>query len=158
MRSMLWSASGEGFPDTPPAPIPAAGNGLLDAVRSGGPVPDQLPEWLTEDDLDTYVAQFERSGFFGPISWYRNLDADHQLVKDLPFPSIPTGFIAGTRDLVIANRPGYVESMEHSLPDHRRSVLLEGIGHWTQQEAPEEFNSALLAMIGDLDPSAATSH
>ena len=158
MRSFLWSASGEGFPDEPPSPIPAAGNGVLDAMRSAGPVPTELPAWLTPEDLDVYVAQFERSGFFGPVSWYRNLDADHLLVKDLPFPNIPTSFIAGTRDLVIAGRPGYVESMDATLPDHRRSVLIEGAGHWTQQERPDEFNAALLSMLRDLDPDVATSH
>ncbi len=49
-----------------------------------GPVPDELPAWLTADDLAAYVDAFEASGFFGPVSWYRNLDANHALVKDLP--------------------------------------------------------------------------
>ena len=71
----------------------------------------------------------------------------HTLVKDLPYPNIPTGFIAGSRDLVVAGRPGYVESMDLTLPDHRRSVLIEGAGHWTQQERPDEFNDALLALL-----------
>ena len=54
-------------------------------------------------------------------------------------------------------RPGYVESMDTTLPDHRRSVLIEGAGHWTQQERPGEFNDALLALLRDLDPAVATS-
>jgi pimeloyl-ACP methyl ester carboxylesterase len=157
MRTILWRASGEGMPTTPPAPIPAAGNGFLDAMRSPGPIPDELPAWLTAEDLATYVRLFERSGFFGPISWYRNLDADHALTKDLPFPSIPTGFIGGSRDMVIAGRPGYVESMATTLPDHRSSVILDGAGHWTQQETPEQFNEALLTMLRDLDPAGGTS-
>ncbi len=157
MRMILWRASGEGFPTEPVPPIPAAGNGFLDAMRQPGPIPDELPAWLTEEDLDTYVALFERSGFFGPVSWYRNLDADYALTKDLPFPAIPTGFIGGSRDAVIAGRPGYVESMDETLPDHRGSVLLDGVGHWTQQEAPDEFNEALLGMVRDLDPALGSS-
>lgn len=152
MRGFLWRASGDGFPTTPPAPIPAEGNGVLDSLRATGPIPTELPGWLTADDLAIYVAQFEQSGFFGPVSWYRNLDADYERTKDLAFPNIPTGFIAGTKDLVIAGRDGMVESMEAALPDHRRSILLDGIGHWTQQEDPNGFNAALLTVLRDLDP------
>ena len=47
--------------------------------------------------------------------------------------------------------------MDVTLPDHRRSVLIEGAGHWTQQERPDEFNEALLAMLRDLDPGVETS-
>jgi pimeloyl-ACP methyl ester carboxylesterase len=71
---------------------------------------------------------------------------------------MPTWFIGGTRDVVIATRPGYVEAMERRLPDHRGTVLIDGIGHWTQQEAPDEFNRALLAALAELDaPAGATS-
>ena len=48
--------------------------------------------------------------------------------------------------------------MDALLPDHRHSVLLEGVGHWTQQEDPEGFNEALLTFLRDLDPPAAPSH
>lgn len=157
MRTILWRASGEGLPTEPPAPIPAAGNGFLDAMRAPGPIPDGLPVWLSAEDLDAYVELFERSGFFGPVSWYRNLDADHALTKDLPFPAVPTGFIGGSHDAVIAGRPGYVESMTTTLPDHRSTVVLDGVGHWTQQEAAGEFNDALVAMLRDLDPAFGTS-
>ncbi len=68
--------------------------------------------WLTADDLAAYVDAFEASGFFGPVSWYRNLDANHARVEGLPPPPMPVWFIGGTRDAVIASRPGYVESME----------------------------------------------
>jgi pimeloyl-ACP methyl ester carboxylesterase len=151
MRSILWSGSGEGFPDDPPEPLPSEGHGFLDAIEALGPVPADLPAWLTADDLATYVDAFEASGFFGPISWYRNLDANYARVKDLPAPSMPVWFIAGRRDLVIATRPGYVESMETTLPDYRGATLIDGAGHWTQQEAPAEFNQALLAALASLD-------
>lgn len=150
MRSILWAASGDAFSPEPPPPIPAEGNGFISAMTARGAAPHQLPAWLTHEDVATYVASFERSGFFGPLSWYRNFDANYELVKDLPAPSMPTAFIGGTRDGVIAYRPGYVASMATLLPDHRGSVLLEGAGHWTQQEAPDAFNAALLGLLADL--------
>jgi pimeloyl-ACP methyl ester carboxylesterase len=150
MRTILWSGSGEAFPETMPEPPPRQGTGFLDSMAALGPVPDDLPGWLTEDDLAVYVDAFRTSGFFGPLSWYRNFDANYFRVKDLAVPSMPSWFIAGTRDVVIAARPGYVEAMEALLPHHRRTVLIDGIGHWTQQEAPGSFNEALLAALDDL--------
>jgi len=71
---------------------------------------------------------------------------------------MPVWFIGGSRDGVIAYRPGYVEAMAARLPDLRGTTLIEGAGHWTQQEAPEAFNRALLAALEELDgrPAAAT--
>ena len=142
-----------------PEPLPAEGTGFLDSMtRSAARRRTSCPAWLTADDLATYVDAFEASGFFGPVSWYRNLDANHAVVKDLPPPSMPTWFIGGTQDMVIAARPGYVEAMEARLPDHRGTVLIEGAGHWTQQEAPDAFNRALLGALAELDgPGAAAS-
>ncbi|MET0325016.1 MAG: alpha/beta hydrolase [Ilumatobacteraceae bacterium] len=157
MRTVLWAASGEGFPETPVAPLPAEGHGFLDSMSQRGPAPAELPAWLTEADLATYIDSFEASGFFGPVSWYRNLDANHARVKDLPPPSMPTWFIGGTKDMVIAARPGYVESMAKRLPDLRGTVLIEGAGHWTQQEAPDAFNRALLGALAELDGADASA-
>ena len=153
MRTVLWAASGDGFQDDPPTPPPAAGTGWLDVMGARTP-PAELPAWLTAEDLASYVESFTASGFFGPVSWYRNLDHNHSLVKDRPAPSMPVWFIGGTRDGVIAYRPGYVEAMAKRLPDHRGTTLIEGGGHWTQQEAPEAFNRALLAALSELDGAA----
>jgi pimeloyl-ACP methyl ester carboxylesterase len=150
MRTILWAASGDGFVEQPPPPPPADGTGWLDVMGSMD-VPDGLPPWLARHDLASYVDAFTASGFFGPISWYRNLDRNHALVKDRPPPAMPVWFIGGTRDGVIAHRPGYVESMATRLPDLRGTTLIEGAGHWTQQEAPEAFNRALLGALADLD-------
>lgn len=151
MRLMLWGASGEAYVEDRPEPPPMEGTGFLDIITAVGPIPDELPAWLTPEDLAVYVDHFRTSGFFGPVSWYRNLDANYARVKDLPVPSAPSWFIGGTHDIVIAGRPGYVEAMEGLLPNHRGSVLFDGIGHWTQQEAPEQFNAALLGCLRELD-------
>ena len=67
---------------------------------------------------------------------------------------MPVWFIGGTHDGVIAYRPGYVEAMAGRLADFRGATLIEGAGHWTQQEAPEAFNQALLAALAELDSTA----
>ena len=154
MRTMLWAASGEMYRGTPAELPPREGTGFLDWMTAlAGPVPEGLPAWLTQEDLDTYVERFEASGFFGPVSWYRNLDADHERVKDIPHDVItmPTAFIGGTRDGVIAGRPEYVEAMHRLLPNYRGATMIEGAGHWTQQERPEEFNAALLRFVREID-------
>ena len=149
LRTILWGGSGEmARPPTDPAELPPLdGTGLLDAWTGSIRVPDGLPEWLPAADQARYVEQFTASGFFGPISWYRNLDADWKLTKDLPAPPMPCAFIGGSRDMVIAHRMEYVDSMHDLLPDFRGATIIDGPGHWTQQEAPSKFNDALFSAL-----------
>ena len=151
LHHILWSASGENFPRSGVERLPAIGTGFLDVVTA----PDDtavLPGWLTAADLDVYVQAFEHSGFFGPISWYRNLDANYTATEHFSADRMimPSCFIAGSNDLVIHGRPERLASMEANVPDLRRSVILDGIGHWTQQEDPDGFNEALLGFLADL--------
>lgn len=145
LRTVIWGGAGESArPPTAPQDLPPLdGNGLLDTWTADVDVPDGLPSWLAPEDFDRYVEQFAASGFFGPISWYRNLDANWELTRDLPAPPMPCAFIGGSRDMVIAHRMEYVDSMHTSLPDYRGTFMIDGPGHWTQQEAPAEFNTAL---------------
>jgi pimeloyl-ACP methyl ester carboxylesterase len=150
MARVLYSASGDGFTGLPSELPPAAGTGFLDVMEDP---PEPLPAWLSWDDIDQYAATFRASGFFGPLSYYRNLDADYALVKDIP-PSViamPSFFIGGDRDVVVASNPAALDAMAEVLPDFRGSVLLPGVGHWTQQEAPEDFNQALLGFLATLE-------
>ena len=150
MRLTLWGGSGEMF-GPPPDPLPPMeGTGFLDSITRRARVPDGLPSWLTDEDLETYTEQFTTSGFFGPLSWYRNLDADHQITKDLPPPSLPCAFIGGTRDGVIAARLDTIDETHADLPGYRGSILIDGAGHWTQQERPAAFNNALLELLARL--------
>ena len=146
LRTIIWGGSGEmARPPVAPDDLPPLdGTGLLDTWADGvSGLPDGLPPWLDRADFDHYVEQFTASGFFGPISWYRNLDTNWEMTRDLPAPPMPCAFIGGSRDMVIAHRMEYVRSMETLLPDYRGTFMIDGPGHWTQQEAPDEFNSAL---------------
>lgn len=147
MRLTLWGGSGEMF-GPPPDPLPPMeGTGFLESITRGATVPDGLPEWIDADEFAVYVEQFTSSGFFGPLSWYRNLDADAEITRFLPVPAMPAAFIGGTRDGVIAGRPEFVEAMSTMLPDFRGTIMIDGAGHWTQQEKPAEFNAALLDLL-----------
>ena len=149
MHQIMWGASGEMYKGVPTEFPPMEGTGFLD-MFSG--IPDRLPDWLTQADLDYYVEQFTNSGFFGPVSWYRNLDANYEVLKDIPADTVtmPSFFIGGEKDGVIAGRPEYVDAMNGLLPNYRGKVIIPGAGHWTQQEAPQEFNDALLGFLRTL--------
>ncbi|MCU1394782.1 MAG: epoxide hydrolase [Ilumatobacteraceae bacterium] len=148
MRTILWGASGEGFALPTELP-PMEGTGFLTNM----PATPALPwAWLTEDDLQHYARQFRTSGFFGPLSYYRNLDANYEVVKDLPLSNItmPSFFIGGTRDVVTVMDSSGIPRMQEQLPGFRGAVVIEGAGHWTQQEKPAEFNDALLGFLRTL--------
>ena len=148
VRTMLYAAGAQGMSD--------ANRLLPDAPRQGTrfmdimpPVPDTLPDWLTEHDVDVYTEGLTRSGLFGPVSFYRNLDANWERSKDIPAGvyTMPTGFLTGALDPVNTMLPGAAETMAEQLPDFRGATVVEGAGHWVQQEKPAETNAALLAFL-----------
>jgi len=149
MAKTLWGASGDAYRADADAEFPVDGTGFLDVVPD---LPARLPPWLTDADIDHYAAQFTQSGFFGPVSYYRNLDANWRKVKEFPPSrvSMPSFFIAGDRDVVVARNPAGIEAMKALLPNLRGVVMIPGVGHWTQQEAPGAFNDALLGFLRTL--------
>jgi pimeloyl-ACP methyl ester carboxylesterase len=156
MATMLWSASGPGFAGrdlTAPTP-PMEGTGFLTVMSQPPPTPFVGAEgvWLTEADLRHYADEFAHSGFFGPVSYYRNLDANFRATSTLgpERVTMPAFFISGTLDVVAVMDPSGVERMRNLLPDYRGEAIIEGVGHWTQQEAPAAFNEALLGFLRDL--------
>lgn len=125
------------------------GGGFLDLVRR----PERLPPWLAEEDLAVMVAEYRRTGFRGGLNYYRNLDRNWALLapwQDVPIRQ-PALFVAGASDAVIL---GFGRQALHALPDSvpglRRSLLIEGAGHWIQQEQAEEVNAALVRFLDGL--------
>ena len=153
LRRVYWGASGEGFV-MPSGLVPMEGNGFLTHMPEPPPLPWSLAGhvWLTEEDLEFFAVQYRRSGFFGPVSYYRNLDANYAVVKDLGLDlvTMPSFFIGGTKDPVLVMDNSGLERMQQQLPDYRGAVMLDGAGHWTQQEKPAEFNAALLGFLDSL--------
>jgi pimeloyl-ACP methyl ester carboxylesterase len=148
MAKTLYWASADGMAGIEPtlaSSLPRDGTGFLTAM---GGVPSTLPEWLTDDDIDVYADQFRKSGFFGPLSYYRNLDRNWELNHELgpERATMPSFFIAGDRDPV----PHDDGTMKSLLPDFRGSAIIPDVGHWTQQEAPQAFNEALLGFLKEV--------
>ena len=115
------------------------------------PEADGLPSWLTQAELDHYVAEFTRTGFTGGINWYRNFDRNWALTEriDGAKVTVPSLFIGGSADPVLLMSPPAI--MDGWVTDHRGNVLVEGAGHWVQQERPEAVNAALLDFLGQLE-------
>ena len=61
------------------------GRGFVDRL----PEADGLPDWLTQAELDHYVAEFSRTGFTGGINWYRNFDRNWELTEQLDGAASP---------------------------------------------------------------------
>lgn len=155
IRRLVVGSSGDaprGSPDRPshgPGMVPRQG-GLLGL----GGDPPALPSWLTEEDVDFFAGQFAKSGFRGPLNWYRNIDRNWELLAPWAGAkiTIPALFMAGDRDLVM-RFPGMdrtVASLPTIVPALQKSVILPGCGHWTQQERAAEVNAALLEFLGSL--------
>jgi pimeloyl-ACP methyl ester carboxylesterase len=153
IRRLLVSLSG----DAPRGSRGASFDGMVPRQRgliASLPEAPLLPEWLSEADLSAYAAQFGRTGFSGPLSWYRNIDRNWELLA--PFRGktvdVPALYVAGERDLVV-RLPGVdraIGQLPVRAPQLRQTVLLEGCGHWTQQERPREVNAALLGFLESL--------
>jgi pimeloyl-ACP methyl ester carboxylesterase len=131
------------------ADLPAEGTKFMDMLTQA---PETLPVWVTEADVDVYADAFKKSGFFGPVSFYRNMDANWHRSTGIP-PSVyafPTGFVTGSLDPVLAMMPGAIDNMAGVMPDFRGATVVEGAGHWVQQEKPAEVNAALLQFLSDV--------
>lgn len=150
LRKIYYALGGETELDTWIAEKPADAN-LLDSLTN----PEPFPAWLTEADLDVYTEAFLGSGFRGPLNRYRAQAADRDDVgKELTGRKVaqPACFIAGARDAVRHFVPGgdlYAQP-EVGCDDLRSSTIIEGAGHWVQQEAPAATNEALLTFLRSL--------
>ncbi|MEU6034153.1 alpha/beta hydrolase [Actinomadura sp. NPDC047616] len=146
LRRLLYSASGDG--NSWQIVIPE-GKGFLDTVTE----PDELPGWLTEDDLDVMAADFGNAGFTGALNLYRNIDRNWDLLRAWHGAPVlpPALYVVGDRDdvytMTTATGADLTELVRASTPNLREVVVLPGCGHWTQQERPAEVNTALIDFL-----------
>ena len=141
VQRMMYSISG----DVPPGDYwdKPLGATFLEGLPDPEPV-----AWLTEDDLDFYEAEFTASGFRGPLNRYRNHEADSEWLQNWAGKRIeqPALFIGGTRDPAtflfgaIEDPVALVKMFAPRAEGH----ILDGVGHWTQQERPDEVNAVLI--------------
>jgi pimeloyl-ACP methyl ester carboxylesterase len=147
-RSQFYALSG----DRPPS---AAGGFPAGMVPRKGAVltdPASLPAWVTESDIDVYVAEFTRSGLRGPLAWWRNIDRGWELLA--PFAGaeviVPALYMAGERDFVAAAFSSAIANQSTLVPKLRPAIMLAGCGHWTQQERAPEVSTAMIAFLRSL--------
>jgi soluble epoxide hydrolase/lipid-phosphate phosphatase len=119
---------------------------------AGGGILDRLPDapygdFLTAEDFEVFVAGFTKTGFRGGLNWYRNFDRNWELTAYLHNAKVLQPALMVTAELDVVLRPEMAVGMEAWVPHLRRTVFIEGSGHWTQQEKPAAVNAALLEFL-----------
>lgn len=113
---------------------------------------DLLQQWdgdygpdafLSEAELGFFVETFQRTGFTGGVNWYRNFTRNWERAEGLPMriDGLPCLMITAEKDAVLT--PAMAEHMP-ALIDDLEMHMVEGSGHWTQQEKPGEVNRLIL--------------
>ena len=145
MVKALYSLSGNPPPEKRWNFLFGKNQTFLDSVH----IPDTLPGWLTEQDVDVFTEGFERTGFRGGVNWYRNIDRNWEMTPFLSGAKIhqPSLFIAGELDAVITMQRAGFDNLEDAVPNLKEKILVPGAGHWVQQERPEEVNTALVDFL-----------
>ncbi|HSP56471.1 MAG TPA: alpha/beta hydrolase [Dehalococcoidia bacterium] len=149
MELFMYAASGEARQNSAFARAAEFGNKPANSrLFDGAPEPGDMP-WLTEKDLETYVAAFQKTGFRGPLNRYRCMDIDWEQLPELQDAKVnqPALFIYGDRDGVMTF--SRMDPMKTLVPN-LQILKLDGAGHWTQQERPTEVNDAMLAFLNGL--------
>ena len=141
LRRMHWSLSGA----------------LPDDHEPGAALPAGLPPYLNQGEFENYYRAFARSGFGNPINYYRNLHQNWEHARPWHQAKLhmPVTFIAGEKDFVVTTGDGALGSsvaeMDNWCTDFRGAHLIEGAGHWVQQEAPDRVNELLLDFLESLN-------
>ncbi|XP_019151781.1 PREDICTED: bifunctional epoxide hydrolase 2-like isoform X1 [Ipomoea nil] len=114
---------------------------------------DDLPSWLSKNDVDYYTSKFEKTGFTGGINYYRALDLDWELSAAWTGAKVmvPVKFIVGDLDITY-NAPGAKEyihkgGLKRDVPLLEEVVVLEGVGHFIHEEKPHEINTHILNFL-----------
>ena len=144
LSRILYIGSGDTPRDDKMSMYVDRAKGFLGAPRGAAPI----PPWLTEADIEVFAAEYTRTGFRGGLNWYRNIDRNWELTAPWQAAKImqPALFITGTHDAVITGSMGQraLDEMDGVVPNLSAKILLDGAGHWIQQERPAEVHAALI--------------
>ncbi len=137
--------------------MPAPGAPDPHFVSKGGTLRDRfpagrLPAWLGESELDVYAAEFERTGLTGALNRYRNMDRDWEDLAAFAGAPLtqPSLFIGGSLDASTTWLADAIEAYPVTLPGLVSSHLLDGCGHFVQQERPADVNRILTDWLAAL--------
>ncbi|MFF1759320.1 alpha/beta fold hydrolase [Streptomyces sp. NPDC058266] len=149
----LYAALSADTMAAPGAPDPhfvARGAAMRDRFPAG-----RLPAWLDEAELDVYAGEFERTGLTGGLNRYRNMDRDwEELAAHRGAPvTQPSLFIGGAMDASTTWLADAIDAYPTTLPGLRASHILDGCGHWIQQERGDDVNRILVEWLAGLPDS-----
>ncbi|HXJ80086.1 MAG TPA: alpha/beta fold hydrolase [Candidatus Methylomirabilis sp.] len=124
------------------------------AVAKEMPSPQEIAacHWLPDHELAVYAGEYQREGFQGGLNWYRvrstgEFDAELQLFSGRTI-DVPSIFISGKSDWGVYQRPGAVERMQERACTRMVGChLLDGAGHWVQQEQAARVTERLLEFL-----------
>lgn len=149
LRFFNWGFGDSPQADGPTLPVVPEGGTLFDLMPK-----TELPAWLTEADIEFYTAEYARTGFTGGLNWWRTIDLSWELTA--PFQGAPLTppalYVHGDRDgsVTLPGMDQLIANLAYLVPNLKRTVVLPGTGHWTQQERPEEVNAELVKFLADL--------
>ena len=128
--------------------------GPHDQFLTGMLKPELQPGWMPEEELAVYERAFAAGGWTGPFNRYRAQDLDHAERGAVAGRHItqPSAFVAGALDPVrrfVPGLDGYADPGA-ACDDFRGATIIDGVGHWVQQEAPAETNEALARFVDSL--------
>ena len=128
--------------------------GMAETVAPHMPTPAQVARnaWLTEAELAVYAAEYTRTGFQGGLNWYRCSTHPPCVAEQQMFAQarieVPACYIAGASDWGIYQKPGELQRMQQLACERFGGThLIEGAGHWVQQEQPAETTRLLLDFL-----------
>ena len=111
-------------------------------LQAWDPSFDPRAKFLTDAEFEVFAQTFQRTGFTGGINWYRNFTRNWERSADLPTTvACPSLMVMAEKDAVLP--PDAADGMEAFVPDLEKR-LIDGSGHWTQQEKPDAVNRVLL--------------
>jgi pimeloyl-ACP methyl ester carboxylesterase len=147
MRRMMGGAGTSGDQTAALRMVAPGPEGLIERL----PEPGRLPDWISQDELDHYISEFSRTGFTGGLNWYRNFDRNWETTPELAGAkiSVPCLFIGGTADPVLSFTRA--DRASEVITGPYRQVMIDGAGHWLQQERPDEVNALLLDFLSGLE-------
>ena len=129
---------------------------MAQTVAHEMPIPEAIAanQWLPDQELAVYAEEYRRNGFQGGLQWYRcntsqKLQADMQIFSGRTI-DVPSCFIAGKSDWGIYQRPGadMIKMQKDVLTNMLGGChLVDGAGHWVQQEQPQQVSDLLLRFL-----------
>lgn len=149
----LKSLSAEELAKMPHYYIMDLNKGMAETVAEVMPTAAEIAacNWLTEDELAVYTTEYARTGFQGGLQGYRRtgprFTSDLQTYSDRTI-DVPSLFIGGTSDWGVYQNPGAFERMQsHACTQMRAAHLIDGAGHWLEQEQAEQVSNLLIQFL-----------